>query len=91
MRGMSQKANPVYFFPGEPIDYEQNPTIVGFSFSSPTSLRWEVLQTDTTSLFCMCIFHRRKYPTSARILFYVGIVGCTVGQICYAYFSKFLF
>ncbi len=32
------------------------------------------------SLFCMCILHRRKYPTLARV-FYGGIVGCTVGQI----------
>jgi hypothetical protein len=30
---------------------------------------------------CASSVYRRKYPTSARV-FYGGIVGCTVGQIC---------
>ncbi len=30
---------------------------------------------------CVSCVYRRKYPTPARV-FYGGIVGCTVGQIC---------
>ncbi len=55
------------------LDYVHNPTIVGFSFSSLTSL---------SSLFCMCsCIYEDKYPTSGRVSF-GGIVGCPVGQIC---------
>jgi hypothetical protein len=58
----------VYFFPGEPIDYAQNPTIVGFSFSSPTSLRWEVFADRYLLNFvCESCIYRRKYPTSVRV------------------------
>jgi hypothetical protein len=38
-----------------PLDYVHNPTIVGFLFSSPTSLWLEVLQTDTFSILYVCI------------------------------------
>ncbi len=34
-------------------DYVHNPTIVGFSFSSPTSPRWEVSKTETLSILCV--------------------------------------
>ncbi len=33
-------------------DYVHNPTIVGFSFASPTSPLWEVLKTETLSILC---------------------------------------
>ncbi len=34
-------------------DYVHNPTIVEFSFLSPTSPRWEVSKTETLSILCV--------------------------------------
>ncbi len=38
-------------------DYVHNSTIVGFSFSFPTSPRWEVLKTETLSILCVYLMY----------------------------------
>jgi hypothetical protein len=55
-------------------DYVYNPTIVGFSFSSPTSPWLEVFPTDTFS-----ILHVYLACTDVNTLLQRG---CPVGQMC---------
>jgi hypothetical protein len=63
-------------------DYVHNPTIAGFSIFIPN---FTVVGgfADRYLLYILCVsfVYRSKYPTSARV-FFGGVVGCPVGQIC---------
>jgi hypothetical protein len=55
-------------------DYVHNPTIVGFSFSSPTSLRWEVSKTETLSILCVHLAYVDVKTLLQRGYFLVGLL-----------------
>ncbi len=55
-------------------DYVHNPTIVGFSFSSPTSLQWEVSKTETLSILCVHLAYVDIKTLLQRGYFLVGLL-----------------
>ncbi len=61
-------------------DYVHNPTIVGFSFSSPTSPWWEVLQTDTFSILYVYLAHIDVNTLLQQGYFLVGLLDAQWGR-----------
>jgi hypothetical protein len=60
-------------------DYVHNPTLVGFSFSSPTSPRWEVSKTETLSILCRNLAYVDVKTLLQRGYFLVGLLDAQCG------------
>jgi hypothetical protein len=61
-------------------DYVHNPTIVGFSFSSPTSLRWEVSKTETLSILRVHLVYVDVKTLLQREYILVGLLDAQWGR-----------
>ncbi len=61
-------------------DYVHNPTIVGFSFSSPTSPRWKVSKTEILSILCVNLAYVDVKTLLQRGYFLVGLLGAQWGR-----------
>ena len=62
------------------VDYVHNPTIVGFSFASPTSPWQEVLKTETLSILCVYLMHVDVKTLLQQGYFLVGLLDAQWGR-----------